>query len=234
MGARDMGIPFFSPQSCHFPPRDQNAKRPAVHPGGASRWRRIVERSVIQRPIAELRRGDLGAPVAVAAMLAQRVGEVRPERARRVDRDGEARDDAPLRGLIPTKARSGNYADELDDMAAAPDLDPVQDQVRDDQRFADGDFGVGGSEAHGHALQSQPTALNTSAARVEAGGSRLVAFSDIGEALPAHAGEHRRPQQCLGDPATVVGNATAIDFDDIFEGRAQSRQGRRRRREKCL
>jgi len=35
----------------------------------------VVERSVIQRPIAELRRGDFGAPVAVAALFAQRIGE---------------------------------------------------------------------------------------------------------------------------------------------------------------
>ena len=50
--------------------------------------------------------------------------------------------------------------DELDDMAAAPDLDPIQEQVLDDQRFADGDDGGFGVVQHG-ALQSQPTALNT-------------------------------------------------------------------------
>ena len=73
-------------------------------------WR-LGSVSVIQRLIAELRRHDFGAPIAVATLLAKFVGEVGPERARRVDRDGEARDDAPLCGLIPTKAqRSGDYA----------------------------------------------------------------------------------------------------------------------------
>ena len=64
-----------------------NEKTPAVtSKAGASLWRRGGECSFVQGPIAELHRGDFEAPLAVAAFLAQRIGEVGPERARRVDR----------------------------------------------------------------------------------------------------------------------------------------------------
>jgi hypothetical protein len=51
---------------------------------------------------------------------------------------------------------------------------------------------------------------------------------------PTSRRERRRPQQRLGDAPAVVEHATAIDFDDIFEGRAQPGQGHRRRREEGL
>jgi hypothetical protein len=54
------------------------------------------------------------------------------------------------------------------------------------------------------------------------------------EIAPTSCRKRRRPQQSLGDAPAVVEHATAIDFDDVFEGRAQPGQGHRRRRKECL
>jgi len=83
--------------------------------------------AVVQRLIAKWRRQGLRAPIAVAAFLAQRLGEVGPERARDVDRDGEARDDPPLCGLA-TKARSGDYPDEFESRKLRRRISPREAQ----------------------------------------------------------------------------------------------------------
>ena len=95
-----------------------NEKNPRRNIQGG--WRRGGQCSVVQGPIAELRRGDFGAPVAVAAFLAQRVGEVCSNLARGIYRHGETRDDAALRRVVPGLRQ--RPADEAHDVPFDPRL----------------------------------------------------------------------------------------------------------------